>query len=505
MKRDRLIWVIIFIVGFSVRCTDLFHPVDTESWREADDSTIALNFYKNGTNIFHPQIAWDGNGPGYTESEFQIYPYLMKISYKIFGFWEPTGRVISFLFSLATMLVFFRFSSYLLSLKSAMIASFFFALSPILTVISVAIRPESVMFFFYLCSAYTFIRWLDSQSKSYYWLAIFFTALALLSKITAGNIGILFLILILFKKGWKFLLKPKVLILGALSIIPSILWYSYGRQFYVLYGNSLGLSNEHSWIGWDFFTNRHFIINLIANELSNVWLTPGLLIVILALASTKLIKKESTFLVICWLAAVFFSYIITIRTTSQSWAYYYHIFSIPAASILLGTSVVELYEKYSPGLYFTRKIVMHRAAIVKSSIIILFLLLFLSYYLVSAFNYQTKTKEAIFQTYEVYACKDSLKKLIPPQSLLLANGSYIKGAAGYPLAYNNSYLFYWLNCKGYNIGIEDLSIKNILLFKSRGCAFFLAETKFCKPELKNELKKKFTPIFECNGNILFKL
>ena len=98
MKQIKLIWVIIFIIGLSARSTKLFHGIDTGSWREADVSTIAKNFYQNGTDIFHPQIAWDGSGPGYTESEFQIYPYLIAVSYKIFGFWEPTGRVISFYF-----------------------------------------------------------------------------------------------------------------------------------------------------------------------------------------------------------------------------------------------------------------------------------------------------------------------------------------------------------------------------------------------------------------------
>ena len=303
MKQIRLIWVIIFIIGVGARTTHLFQAIDTELWREDDMSTIAKNFYQNNTDIFHPQIAWDGSGPGYTESEFQIYPYLIAVSYKIFGFWEPTGRVISFLFSLAAMLVFFRLSRYLLNTKAAIAASFFFALSPMLLLISNSIRPEPVMFFFYICSGYTFIRWLDSTSKKYYLLAILFTALALLSKLPAANIGIFFILVILMKKHWKFLFTPEVLILGLLSVIPSILWYSYCHRFYVLYGNSMGLSNEYAWIGWDFFTNPHFIIGIVKIELNNVWTLSGPLIVILALIFTKLIKRESTLLVICWLAS----------------------------------------------------------------------------------------------------------------------------------------------------------------------------------------------------------
>src|SRR5258708_28903326 len=118
------------------------------------------------------------------------------------------------------MLVFFQLSRYLLNKKAAIAASFFFALSPILLIISNTLQPESVMFFFYVCSGYTFIRWLDSGSKKYYWLAIIFTALTLLCKITAVNIGILFLLLLIFKKGWKSLFNPEVLILHVLCILP---------------------------------------------------------------------------------------------------------------------------------------------------------------------------------------------------------------------------------------------------------------------------------------------
>ena len=472
MKHVRLIWVIIFIIGLSARSTKLFHGIDTGSWREADVSTIAKNFYQNNTDIFHPQIAWDGSGPGYTESEFQIYSYLIAVSYKIFGFWEPTGRVISFLFSLAAMLVFFQLSRYLLNTKAAIAASFFFSLSPILFVMSNAIQPESVMFFFYLCSGYTFIRWLDSGSKKYYLLAIIFTALALLCKITAANIGILFLLLIIFKKGWKFLFKPEVLILGVLSIMPSILWYSYCHKFYVLYGNSLGISNEHAWMGWDFFTKPDFIAGIVKNELFNVWTLSGPFIVILALVFTKLIKRESTLLAICWLASVSFFYMIAARTTSQGWAYYYHIFSIPAVSILLGSSVIELYDKYFPNLNLKKKIMINRATIVKSRTIILFLILFVSYFIISCFIYLIKTKSTVFQTSGSYICKDSLMKIIPQKSLLLTIGGFSRSKAGYPLAYNASHFFYWLDRKGYNISIEDLSIKNILLFRTRGVTFF---------------------------------
>lgn len=508
MKPVKLIWIIIFLIGAGARSTELFHAVDTESWRESDVSTIAKNFYQKNTDIFHPQIAWDGSGPGYTESEFQIYSYLIATSYKVFGFWEPTGRIISFIFSLATMLVFFRLCRYLFEEKAALFSSLFFAISPILLVISNSIQPESVMFFFYVCSGYAFIRWLNDQSKKYYIILIITTALALLCKITAANIGLMFIIMIMYKKSWKFLFTPKVLILGVLSVLPSVFWYIYGNRFYVLYGNSLGLSNEYAWVGPDIFTNKHFIIGIIQNEIFNVWTLAGPVIIALALVFTNnWIKKENTILALSWLASAVVFYILAMRTTADEWGYYYHIFSIPAVSLLLGGAVIALWDKYSPAINSKAATLINKFSLTKGRLVLGGLALLVCLFVFSSFKYFYRIKASVFQTSDFYQCKDSLVKLIPPGSLVLANGGLKGDKLGHPKAYNDSYFFYWIDRKGYNITIEDLSVKNILAFRDKGAGFFIAEERTIGkvPGLVADLKQNFEVIFECNGCTLFKL
>ena len=256
MKRIVICWALIFITGAALRGTHLLHPLDTDSWREADMATIAKNMYLHGMHIFHPQIAWDGSGPGYTESEFQLYTFLIAVGYKIFGVWEPLARIISFLFSLGTLLVFFKMSNYLFKSKTALAVSFFFALSPVLMIVSNTIQPESIMFFFYVCAAFTFIRWLNAGSKKNYFLALFFSAITILCKLTSAHIGIFFVLLIITHKGWRYLFSKKILIFGLLSILPGAIWYVHVHQFYVQYGNSLGISNEYALFGLDFFTDH---------------------------------------------------------------------------------------------------------------------------------------------------------------------------------------------------------------------------------------------------------
>ena len=125
----------------------------------------------------------------------------------------------------------------------------------------------------------------------------------------------------------------------------------------------------------------------------------------------------------------------------------------------------------------------------------------------SCFKYFINTKPSIYQTSQYYTCKDSLKSLIPKNSLILTNGGPSEGELGNSLAIQIGYFFYWLDRKGYSISTEDLSLKNILSFKDKGVSYFVAEEHFLqtKPGLESELKKNLKVVFECNGCILFKL
>ena len=95
-------------------------------------------------------------GPGLTEMEFPLYPWLIAVCYKLFGVDEVIGRIISFIFSLLSIFFFFKLARYLLPEKGAMIASLFFALSPLVINISNSLQPEGLMFLFYIMAAYYF-------------------------------------------------------------------------------------------------------------------------------------------------------------------------------------------------------------------------------------------------------------------------------------------------------------------------------------------------------------
>ena len=122
--------------------------------------------------------------------------------------------------------------------------------------------------------------------------------------------------------------------------MPSALWYSHAHHFWLLYGNSLGLSNEDHWIGIDVFRESSFTLGLITAELFYVWTAAGAITGLYGLAAAP--SAPASRVAVPWLAGAMLFYIAAIRTTANSWALYYHIFSVAPVALLFGLGVAQL-------------------------------------------------------------------------------------------------------------------------------------------------------------------
>ena len=220
MKKLPLIFLCLFVVGAGVRAINIWRPVDRPMWRECDEAGIARNYYQEGMNIFYPKVDWRGDTPGYAEMEFPLYPWLIALSYKIFGFHEFIGRIISYLFSLLTLLIFFSLACELLPPIGAGFAALFFALSPLVINISSSLQPEGLMFLFYLLAGYWFICWHRDRGERYFWGSAMAISLAILAKATAAHLGLFFGILILEKVGFAALTKIRFWVFGGNCLAP---------------------------------------------------------------------------------------------------------------------------------------------------------------------------------------------------------------------------------------------------------------------------------------------
>jgi Dolichyl-phosphate-mannose-protein mannosyltransferase len=506
MKFSKALIVLIFVAAALVRLVDVLRPIDKPSWRECDLGSISRNFVNEGFNPFYPQVDWRGNSPGYAEMEFTLYPALIAGSYEIFGVHDFIGRIWAFLFSLGALFFFYKLARFYLDEIFAALALAFMAFNPLVVEISTSIQPEGLMIFAYIAAIYFFLRWTDDKEggagAKFFWPAVAFTALALLAKATAAHIGLFFAALLLQKYGVSVIRQTRVWLFGLLTVAPAALWYVHAKTLWKVYGNSLGVSNEYHWIGPDFFTNPYFIEGILRTEFFKVWMIGGLVVAVFAIwrgGGEKLIRH--TFL---WFLGIFAIYLAAARTTADDWASYYHIFSVAPAALLVGFGLQKVWAyAREPNLGRGPLQMIGRTAVVA--------LIALS--AAGALTYEAvRVRADIMErhlTDKSFACAREIKPALAKPGLILASGGNCADKDGYALAYNASFMFYWLDRKGFNICVEDQTVEKVRQFAGRGAVYFVAQKSHMKDAPHSEtafetgLRNNFPLVSECDEVLVF--
>jgi 4-amino-4-deoxy-L-arabinose transferase-like glycosyltransferase len=547
-------FLIVFLTAAGVRAVDLNRAADgriREGWREADYAALARSFDREGMDITAPRIDWRGAGPGYAEMEFPFVPWLTASLYRVFGPHEVVGRAVSYTFALLAFLVFCVLARSLLPPSGALFAAGFFALAPLAVRVSNALQPESLMLFLYLTAVLGFTRWLQAGSKAWYAAGLAATAGAVLIKAPAAHIGLLFILLVVATRGWRGLFRPSVIAFGVLALLPAALWSVHAHRFWLLYGNSLGVSNEFHWIGWDLFAHPQWILaamgRLVRIEAVLAAMIPGLLLVPAVLWSRR--REATAKLSFFWLAAVAAYYLVTIRTTGDLWASYYHVVSVAPYALAFGLGLAGIEASvprprtirlaavaaFSVGV----AIVAVRAGLgisLPSSTVTTAVLIGLAAmagvvvalrsgplrpYRAAARALAAAALLALFPlegaqvardlhpaAYEaLYDCAVAFRPLIPASALILASGGKRFDDTGKPVAYNASYFFYWLDRKGFNLPAEDQTLEAVASYARQGARFFVLENGLltARPGFKEELARVYPLLADCPAACLFDL
>lgn len=549
MKKLSSIFLFIFILGAGVRAINIWRPVDRLTWRESDEAGIARNYYREGMNLFYPRVDWRGDTAGYAEMEFPLYPWLIALSYKIFGFHEFIGRVISFLFSLLTLWIFIRLARELLPPLGAQCAALFFALSPLVINVSSSLQPEALMFLLYLLAGYWFVCWHRDQGERFFWGSAVAISMAILAKATAAHLGVFFGLLILEKVGFAALTKLRFWGFGAIALIPGVFWYSHAHQFWKQNQLSLGLSNEYHWVGWDLFTNPFFVKGLARTEAFYVWMPLGFVIIALGIWLNR--REKAVKYGVYWGIAVAVYYLLAARTTAAQWAAYYHIASVPAVALLLGNGAAAMFHLKSDKRWLKRLAafsaisalvllissylslsgtrfeigLVTSATLALTTLVLIerikngaeggavsqtFLLSVGVFSLCSVFFFQTRQIVVDAQNWkgsELRSCAPSFAAQIPAAALVLVTGGSCVNETAHPAAYNASFMLYWMDRKGFNICIEEQSLDAIASFAKRGAKYYLAvkSTLHRRGNLEADLRQIYPVLAECEGYILFQL
>jgi hypothetical protein len=382
------------------------------------------------------------------------------------------------------------------------------------------------------------------------------TALAILTKLPSAHIGLLFAILWYRKEGIAGATRLRAWLFALVALGPAVIWYLHARSLYVEYGNSLGVSNEHHWIGWDVFTDPYFVIGILMHEVE-IWTKSGVLLGFAALALGRHLKAVGV--AVAWLAAVFVYYLIIARTAADGWAVYYHIFSVPPVALLVGASVeaVLTREPHRPVLRLAAmalglggvalgalgfsdllptgsSLALRIAAI--SGLATLGLLAFLAASgsrpggtsrrfallntgvwglvgLALAMTYVSEARGAHWlirrhlTPHSLYLCALEMAPQLSEPGLIVASGASAFDPKGHPVAFHAPYMFYWLDRKGFSLATEDQSLEALQDFARRGARYFVAEKAQLeeRPGFAEELRAELRVVFECEDALLFEL
>ena len=130
-------WVLAALC-LGVRLPGLGLPLLEEghAWRQSVTAMVARNFYRHSANPCYPEIDLPARGqpltaPGYTNSEFPLFPWLVALGYHVTGPADWLGRLLAALCAVGATVWLFRLMERVGNDWSATVAAAWFALNPL--------------------------------------------------------------------------------------------------------------------------------------------------------------------------------------------------------------------------------------------------------------------------------------------------------------------------------------------------------------------------------------
>jgi 4-amino-4-deoxy-L-arabinose transferase-like glycosyltransferase len=537
-------------------CVHIGRPVDLPLWHEFDYSSIARNFVREGNNILYPRIDWRGDGPGFTEMEFPIIPWVMAQFYRVFGVHEIIGRLLSLAFMLLSLFVFSRIALRFLPERAALAAVFFVVVSREVTLVATSIQPEALLLLFYLLAVYFFVTWYDRPDPVPYALAVISFACAMLVKSPAAHLAIFFLLWALYKDGWKAFRRPSLWGLAVLPFVPVLWWYGHASALWHQFHNSMGVSNEDHWIGLDILKRPKVIANLLSIDVFLICGGGGVLVASSALAYNKL-KSEVNRLAVSWCIAIAIYFIVIMRTAAGYWAAYYHVVAVPPIALLfasgLSLKVAQSWRRIASTIVLTATLLVGAFLMAgkrditrlpgvyqdllsaHSSIPVLLPLAVLTalvtvvcirpevsprlwssgpLVIVGCFSYFFISGQLLLGAWKSYAtpslqfaCVACFQDKLAPDALIVTSGGICFDAGGHRVANDAPNMFYWLDHKGFTTCEGHESLAELKSFFARGARYYIADKASVReqPGFESELRSAFSLVAECGSAWLFDL
>jgi hypothetical protein len=213
---------------------------DWHGWRQTDTQTIAQNLTRPGARILWPQINWGGDGPGYVETELQLFPKLISLLMRIAGPAEWPGQLISLLAIAAAGAVVFFHGSQRYGGVAALAGLGAFLAARTSPHLATVVMPDALALLAYVTAWTFFYRYARAGRTAD--LIVYGVAgtLAMLTKPTTAHIGISSVVLLALAARPR-LREVRVWVTWTVMVIVFAAYLVHAHQLYTEYGNTFGL------------------------------------------------------------------------------------------------------------------------------------------------------------------------------------------------------------------------------------------------------------------------
>jgi len=311
-------------------------PNGYHAWRESDTAAIALNYYQEDPNFFHPRVNQRGAHDGITGMELPLYNFATAALYHLVGPRHAAARALTCMISIITLLLMYRLARILTDGTTAVYATWAAAFSSLFLFYSFKIMPDMLMLMFLVAAFYLFLKYIEADR-------LIFVVSSMVCLILSGAIKPLGLSLLLpmaylvwsRQRGrpMRFLLYGGY---ASVSFLAVLAWFLYARWVNQGHGSPgfyLGenLPNFHQ-----FLLTDQFIRKLVFQWPAELWIGWGLIPAFLV-GLFVVWKSGLRSLVGWWLLSAYLVFAVTAQHSASH--DYYALIIIPLVSIVSGYGV----------------------------------------------------------------------------------------------------------------------------------------------------------------------
>ena len=313
---------------------------DHDTWRQLETASIARNFLDE-PSILWPRVNWGEPGPGYVEAEFQLFPWVVHVLYRVCGEDAWLGRALSVLFFALSCWPFHRLASRWLGARGVVFAMALYCFAPILFRFTRTFMPEATVVLMAMVALERFVAWVDSGRRAQLLASAVAMALAILVKPTSIHLGLVLAVLAAWRHGTSFLRRGDLWLFAAIALLPGAAWYAHAAAIHAAHGNTFGVisGGDSKWGNMAWWTSLQFHKDLVTMEVARGSGRIGALFCLLglplfAVAGTRASFRPAAW---AWMAATAIYYLAAARYCGHpDRGLHYHVYAVPLLALLAG-------------------------------------------------------------------------------------------------------------------------------------------------------------------------